>query len=209
MTAIAWDGRYVVVDSARSADNTGRHRVVVRKIRVFTKPIALSRTSKVRFTACVGSGSSRIIDSTYFLLDDVCTEEFGVKEWCEERKKYLGLSAHADDLCGDFYLIGMDGDKPVMYRLNMLRSLDRHMSGSGASLLKHSIFEFMKKLDAVDMAHAMTLVESGTCGYPLIKYNPATGKLTEISKASDAKKRQLKRLYTAATTAVANKAFGE
>ena len=208
MTAIAWDGSVLVTDSARSASQTGSHRIIVRKIRLFSKPIALSRTSKVRFTACVGSGSSRIIDSTYFLLDDVCTEEFGVKEWVEERKKYLGLGAHADDLCGDFYLVGMNGDKPVLYRLNMLRCMERHLSGSGAALLKHARFEFMKTLNAVDIAHAMTLVESGTCGYPLIKYNPATGKLSEITKASDAKKRQLKKLFMNTVNDIAEKAFG-
>lgn len=205
MTAIAWDGKVLVVDSARSSSNTGNRRIVIRKVRLFTKPIALSRSSNIRFTACVGSGSSRMIDGTYFLLDDVCSEEFGVKELMEERKKYLGLGANADDLCGDFYLVGMNGDKPVMYRMNMLRYLDRHLSGSGAALLKHAAFEFMKTADAVDMAHAMTLVESGTCGYPLIKYNPATGKLTEIAKASDAKKRQLKKLFMSAVNKVACK----
>ena len=209
MTAITWDGKCVVVDSARSALRNGTQRTLVRKVLLFAKPIALSRTSKVRFTACVGAGSSRMIDSTYFLLDDACNEEFGVKEWLEARKKYTGMSAHGDDLCNDFYLIGTDGVRPVLYRLNMMRSVDRLLSGSGAALLKHEIFDFMKTLDATDMAHAMTLVESGTCGYPLIKYNPVTGKLTEISKVSDTKKRQLKKLYVKAVMDVANKAFGE
>lgn len=209
MTAIAWDGKCVVVDSARSAARNGTQRITIRKVRLFSKPIALSRTSKVRFTACVGAGVSRMIDSTYFLLDDTCSAEFGVKEWLEERKKYLGMSAHGDDLCNEFYLVGTDGDKPVMYRLNMLKSVDRLLSGSGASLLKHDTFEFMKTLDATDMGHAMTLVEAGTCGYPLIKYNPVTGKLSEIAKVSDTKKRQLKKLYMNAVVSVANKAFGE
>lgn len=209
MTAIAWDGKCVVVDSARSASRNGTQRITIRKVRLFSKPIALSRTSKVRFTACVGAGMSKEIDGTYFLLDDVCTEEFGVREWVEERKKYTGMAAHGVDLCNDFYLVGTDGDKPVMYRLNALRSVDRLLTGSGASLLKHSTFDFMNQLDATDMAHAMTLVEAGTCGYPLIKYNPVTGKLTEIAKASDTKKRQLKRMYIKVVMDVANKAFGE
>ena len=209
MTAIAWDGKCVVVDSARSASRNGTQRITIRKVRLFSKPIALSRTSKVRFTACVGAGMSRQIDSTYFLLDDTCNEEFGVKEWLAERKKYLGISVPGDDLCNDFFLVGTDGDKPVLYRLNTTRPADRLLSGSGAALLKHDTFEFMNTLDATDMAHAMALVESGTCGYPLIKYNPVTRKLTEISKATDAKKRQLKKLYMKAVTDVANRAFGE
>ena len=208
MTAIAWDGKSVVVDSARCHGGNGNRRIVVRKIRLFTKPIALSHNSKVRFTACVGSGEARLIDGTYFLLDNGCSAEFGVREWLEERKKYVASDAGPSDLCNDFYLIGMNEDKPVMYRLNMLRPLERHLSGSGAMLLKHSTFEFMKTVDATDMAHAMALVESGTCGYPLIKYNPATGKLTEISKATDTKKRQLKKLYVNAVMSVADKAFG-
>lgn len=193
MTILAWDGKTVSADRMISVRNI-RVEFPADKIHRLPRPMRRNdNENSAIYTAVTGCGNWHAFSNFVEGIQLAAAQGRSAVDYLKDVVKYSPVKL--PDWGFDAFLIGMDGDRPVMVKVGVSSLVTQsafNSFGSGARFVDQNRAAFK---DSVEMVVAACAVSDG-CGFTIDSYNPKTQRFTNHKTFSPAKRKALTKRLT-------------